>query len=199
MNNHPRFTCKHFYKHQSESAQHRCTLCSAFHAPFRRPRAQCNGGCGKPDWARIEYKLAKQEACEPDLLWGQDPAQPPPPPTEAPSQEARHQHDLTADQQPMCAATAMMHGIEGTPSGPASSWQSAACPSIHEHRPWAPPATEEDVILLNPGYRVPANLWNLDIMERAHTPGPMAFTLATCLNNAQSRQSKLPQQWSAAS
>ena len=102
-------------------------LCSAFHAPFRCPRAQCNGGCGKTNWARMEYKLAKQEAREPDLRWGQDPVQPPTPPTEAPSQEARHQRDPAADQQPMCAATAMMHGI---PSGPASSWQSAACPSI---------------------------------------------------------------------
>ena len=28
MNNHPRFTCKHFYKHRKEAAPHRCTLCS---------------------------------------------------------------------------------------------------------------------------------------------------------------------------
>ena len=59
MNNHPRFTCKHFYKHRDESAQHRCTLCSAFHAPFRFPRAQCNGGCGKPNWARIECSMSR--------------------------------------------------------------------------------------------------------------------------------------------
>ena len=38
----------------------------------------------------------------------------------------------------------MMHGI---PSGAASSWQGAACPSIHEHCQWAPQATEDDVIL----------------------------------------------------
>ena len=112
MNNHPRLTCKHFYKHQSESAQHRCTLRGAFHAPFHCPRAQCNGGCGKPDWARIEYKLAKQEAREPDLRWGQDAVQPPPPPAEALSQEGQPQEDPAADQQPMCAATAMMHGIQ---------------------------------------------------------------------------------------
>ena len=36
---------------------------------------------------------------------------------------------------------------------------------------------EEEVILPAPGYRVPANLWNLDIMDRAHTPGPMASFL----------------------
>ena len=34
MNNHPRFTCKHAYKHQKENEKYRCTLCSAFHAPF---------------------------------------------------------------------------------------------------------------------------------------------------------------------
>ena len=108
-----------------------------------------------------------QEARQPDLRRGQDPAQPP---TESPSQEAQQHQDPTADQQPMRAATAMMHGI---PRGAASSWQGAACPPLHEHRPWAPLAMQEEVILPNPGYRVAASLWNLDIMERAHNPEPM--------------------------
>ena len=77
MNNHPRFACKHAYKHQTENEKHRCTLCNAFHAPFRCPRAQCNGGSGKPNWARVEYKRAKQESREPDLRWAADAAQPP--------------------------------------------------------------------------------------------------------------------------
>ena len=73
-------------------------------------------------------------------------------------------------------ATAMMHAfqVEQLARGKA---QLAACPSIHEHRPWAPQAMQEEVILPNPGYRVAANLWNLDIMERAHTLGPMASFL----------------------
>ena len=73
----------------------------------------------------------------------------------------------------MCAATAMMRGI---PSGAASSWQGAACPSIHEH----PPARENDVILPNPGYRVDANIWHLDIREGALRPGPIASFLHHC-------------------
>ena len=32
MNNHPRFACKHAYKHQNESAPHRCTLYHQGHA-----------------------------------------------------------------------------------------------------------------------------------------------------------------------
>ena len=71
----------------------------------------------------------------------------------------------------MYTATAMMRGIQ---SGAASSWQCAACPPIHEHRQWAPQATENDVILPNPGYRVDANIWHLNIRHRALLPGPMA-------------------------
>ena len=161
MNNHPRFACKHAYKHRIETEKHRCTLCSAFHAPFRCPRAQCNGGSGKPNWARIEYKGAKQESREPDLRWGSDAAQPL---MESPVQESQQHQSPSEDQPPMCAATAMMHGI---PSGAASSWQGAACPSIHERRQWAPQATESDVILPNPGCKADANIWHLNIRENA--------------------------------
>ena len=70
----------------------------------------------------------------------------------------------------------MMHGI---PSGASSSWQ-GACPPIHEHREWAPPAAENDVILPNPGYRVDANVWHLNITDRALLPGPMASFLHHC-------------------
>ena len=98
MNNHPRFTCKHAYKHQKEAEKHRCTLCSAFHVPFCCSRAQINGGSGKPNWSRIEYKRAKQESREPDLRWGADAAQPhvdfPTLGSQSPSE----------DQHPVCAA-----------------------------------------------------------------------------------------------
>ena len=48
--------------HQKETENDRYTLCSAFHAPFRCPRVQCNGESGKPNWARVENKRAKQES-----------------------------------------------------------------------------------------------------------------------------------------
>ena len=60
-----------------------------------------------------------------------------------------------------------MHGI---PSGASSSWQ-GGCPPIHEHREWVPPAAQNDVTLPNPGYRVEANIWHLDIRESALRPG----------------------------
>ena len=196
MNNHPTFTCKHFYKHRKEAAPHRCTLCSGLHAPFRCPRAQCNGGCGKPNWARIEYKLAKQEARAPDLRWGQDPAQPPTPPTEAQSQEAQLQQGPAAEQQPMCATTAMTHGI---PNGPASSWQSAACPSIHKHRPWISPegprgSDSSKSRLLSCSESLEPRHHGASSHSRTN-----GVVLATCLDNGESRQSKLLEQWSSTS
>ena len=159
MNNHPRFACKRAYKHQKENEKHRCTLCSAFHAPFRCPRAECNGGSGKPNWSRVEYKRAKQESREPDLRWGADAAQTP---VDFPTFDPQQRQSASEDQQLMCAATAMMHGI---PSGASSSWQ-GGCPLIHEHREWAPPVAQNDVIIPNPGYR-----------ESALRPGPIASFL----------------------
>ena len=98
-------------------------------------------------------------------------------PMESSVQESQQPQSPSEDQQPMCGATAMMHGI---PSGAASSWQGAACPPIHEHRQWAPPATENDVILPNPDYRVDVNIWHLDVRERALRPGPIASFLRHC-------------------
>ena len=174
MNNHPRFACKHAYKHQKENEKHRCTLCIAFHAPFRCPRAQCNGGSGKPNWARVEYKRAKQESRRPDLQWGADAAQPP---VDFPTLGSQQPQSPSEDQQlPMCAATALIHGI---PSGASSSWQGGFFP-IHEHREWVPPAAQNDIILPNPGYRVEANIWHLDIRESALRPGHIASFLRHC-------------------
>ena len=50
MNNHPRFSCKHVYKHRDPKAKHRCTLCAGRHPPFLCPKAQINGGEAKPNW-----------------------------------------------------------------------------------------------------------------------------------------------------
>ena len=72
MNNHPRFSCKHAYKHKNPDARHRCTLCAGRHPPFLCPEAQVNGGDAKPNWYKVEYKLAKQESREPDYRWGEN-------------------------------------------------------------------------------------------------------------------------------
>ena len=151
-------------------------IMQCFPCAIRCPRAQCNGGKAKPNWARIENKRAKQESREPDLRWGPDAAQPP---VDLPTIEPQQHQNPSEDHLPLCAATAMMHGIR-IPSGAASSWQGAVCPSIHEHRQWARPARENDVILPNPGYRVDANIWHLDIRERALRPGPIASLLRHC-------------------
>ena len=88
-----------------------------------------------------------------------------------------HAQSPSEDQQlPMCAATAMMHGIL---CGASSSWQ-GGCPPIHKHREWVPPAALNEVILPNPGYRVEANIWHLDIRESALRPGPIASFLRHC-------------------
>ena len=66
MNNHPRFSCKHAFKHRNLLERHHCTLCAAKHPPFLCPRAQVNGGPGQPNWYKAEYKRAKQENREAD-------------------------------------------------------------------------------------------------------------------------------------
>ena len=74
-------------------------------------------------------------------------------------------------------AAAMMHGMS---MAPASSVH-GGCPSIAEHQEFAPcmPPPEmtmmqHDVITPNPGYKVPANLWDLNIAHCAHAPSPLA-------------------------
>ena len=73
----------------------------------------------------------------------------------------------------------MMHGV----SRPAaSSWQ-GGCPTIAEHQEFMPPtqsSMQPGVILPNPGYKIEANLWNLDVQRSARIPGPLASFLRHC-------------------
>ena len=155
---------------RSRSDRHRCTLCTGHHAPFLCSRAQINGGEGKPNWHKIEYKRAKQDGREPDYRWGEAAAhvQPDFPtlgsqgPAEAP--------------QPQCAAAAMMHGS----SMAASSSLQGGCPPIAEHQEWYPPVPQQHVIFPNPGYKIEANIWHLDVKESARRPGPIASFLCHC-------------------
>ena len=130
MSNHPRFSCKHVYKHRKPNATHRCTLCAGRDPPFLCPKAQVNGGDARPNWYKIEYKRAKQECREPDYRWGAD-------------QVTRIDVDFPVegpqcpaqDPQPQCAAAAMMHGV----SRPAASSMQGGCPTIAEHQAYVPP------------------------------------------------------------
>ena len=86
------------------------------------------------------------------------------------------------EQQPQCAAAAMMHGISRPP---ASSCQ-GGCPTIAEHQEYVPPAPlprqlpmAQEMILPNPGYKIPSNLWNLDVSNLAWE-GPVATFLRHC-------------------
>ena len=69
--------------------------------------------------------------------------------------------------------------VQEIPMGASSSWQ-GGCPPIHEHQAWAPPVAQNDVILPNPGYRIEANIWHLDIRQSALRPGPIASFLRYC-------------------
>ena len=102
--------------------------------------------------------------------------------------------------QPQCAAAAaaMMHGVS---KPPASSYQ-GGCPTIAEkHQEFIPsmqppmqPSMQPDVILPNPGYKIPANLWELDVPSRAHEPGPLASFLRHC-NTMESPYYPTQQRW----
>ena len=78
--------------------------------------------------------------------------------------------------QPQCAAAAMMHGSS---MGASSSWQ-GGCPPIAEHQEWYPPVPQQHVIFPNPGYKIEANIWHLDVKESARRPGPIASFLRHC-------------------
>ena len=171
MNNHPRFSCKHVFKHQNPDARHRCTLCAGRHPPFLCSKAQVNGGDAKPNWYKIEYNRAKQDGREPAYRWGENVSDyvthvDVDPPQQAPQCPVE-------DPQPQCAAAAMMHG----PSlAAASSWQ-GGCP---ENQEWKPPMPSQHVIWPNPGYKIEANLWNLNIPDSALRPGPLASFFRHC-------------------
>ena len=174
MNNHPRFSCKHAFKHRNPLEKHHCTL--AKHPPFLCARAQVNGGLGQPNWYKTEYKRAKSENREADYRWG-------PMVThvdvDGPDSTSQHQSEAP---QPVCAAAAMMHGM---PMAPASSVY-GGCPPIAEHQEFAPcmpPGMEmmqHDVIVPNPGYKIAANLWDLNIAQCVHAPSPLATFLCHC-------------------
>ena len=70
----------------------------------------------------------------------------------------------------------MMHGLS---RGASSSWQ-GGCPPIGEHQEWSPPVTQQHVILPNPGCKMEANIWHLNVKETALRPGPIASFLRHC-------------------
>ena len=75
-----------------------------------------------------------------------------------------------------CAAAAMMHGVSRPP---VSSWQ-GGCPTIADHQEFMPPAPRQHVILPNPGYKIEANLWNLEVQVSACNPDHLASFLRHC-------------------
>ena len=177
MNNHPRFSCKHAYKHRNPLERHHCTLCAAKHPPFLCPRAQVNGGPGQPNWYKAEYKRAKQENREADYRWGPMVTH-----VDVDGPDSTSQHPSEAPQ-PQCAAAAMMHGMS---MAPASSYH-GGCPTIAEHQEFAPcmpppgmTLMQHDVIVPNPGYKIAANLWDLNIPHSARAPSPLATFLRHC-------------------
>ena len=176
MSNHPRFACKHVEKHRNPLKEHRCTLCKGRHAPFQCPLAQVNGGPGQPNWYKQEYKKAKSEGRAADYRWGvhlshddvDGPASKEQPPQEVPPPA-------------QCAAAAMMHGM-----APASSLH-GGCPPIQENQPYDLPGPlpgmapmQYDVILPNPDFPIPANLWDLNIPFCAHMPSPLSTFIRHC-------------------
>ena len=165
VNNHPQFSCKHAKKHRSPLERHHCTLCAA------------NGGPDQPNWCKAEYKRAKQENREADYRWGPMVTH-----VDVDGPESTSQHPSEAPQS-QCATAAMMHGVS---MAPASSYH-GGCPTIAENQefaPYVPPpgmtSMQHDVIVPNPGYKIAANLWDLNIPSSARAPSPLATFLRHC-------------------
>ena len=85
--------------------------------------------------------------------------------------DSTSQHPSEAPQ-PQCAAAAMMHGMS---MAPASSYH-GGCPTIAENQEFV----QHDVIVPNPGYKIAANLWDLNIPSSARVPSPLATFLRHC-------------------
>ena len=69
---------------------------------------------------------------------------------------------------------------------PASSLH-GGCPPIAEHQEFAPcmpppgmTLMQHDVIVPNPGYKIAANLWDLNVQSSARAPSPLASFLRHC-------------------
>ena len=150
MNNHPRFTCKHAWKHRNPNEKHHCTLCAGKHPPFLCPRAQVNGGPGQPNWYKCEHKRAKQENPEADYRWGPSLVTH----TDVDGPDATSQLPSEAPQ-PQCAAAAMMHGMSMTPASSHHGGCPYHCrtPGVHIFYAASHGSSMEPYrILPNPGY-----------------------------------------------
>ena len=95
---------------------------------------------------------------------------------------------------PQCAAAAMMHGIS---MAPASSLH-GGCPPIAENQEYSQPSAlpgmvimQHDVITPNPDYKIPANLWYLNIAQCAQAPSPLSTFMSHCNTLTASRVSYL--------
>ena len=74
------------------------------------------------------------------------------------------------------AAAPTMRGLAPLLRPPMGSYQ-GGCPTIahQEFKPPMQPSMQQEVILPNPkNYKIPANLWDLDIPRAAREPGPLA-------------------------
>ena len=158
---------------------HSCAQAITLHS--YAPGHRSNGGEGKPNWHKIEYKRAKQDGREPDYRWGEAAAQ------VQPDFPTLGSQGPAEDPQPQCAAAAMMHGSSMRAS---SSWQ-GGCPPIAERQEWYPLVPQQDVIFPNPGYKIEANIWHFDVKASARRPGPIASFLRHC-NTMDSPCTSLP-------
>ena len=136
---------------------------------FYAPRHRSMVAMPRPNWYKIEYKRAEQDGREPDYRWGEMqslmlmfilPLQGSQCPVE--------------DPQPQCAAAAMMHG----PSG--QQLMAGRLPHHRRESGMEPPVPSQHLIWSNPGYKIEANLWHLNVPESASRPGPLASFLRHC-------------------
>ena len=143
MNNHPRFTCKHAWKHQKPEERHHCTLCAGRH-PFLALLHR-SMVVRPANWYKCEYKRAKQENRPADYRWGAD----------------QVTHTDVDGQVEGSHANVQQQQMHGLASEFVSRWLHHCRTSRSSHHPMQPqiqPSLQQEVILPNPGYKIPANL-----------------------------------------
>ena len=136
-------------------------------------------------------QACKQESREPDFRWGAEAEQQPS--IDFPALGSQQPQSPSEDQQPMCAATAMLHGI---PMGASSSWQ-GNCPPIHELRGHSSCTAR----CHSSKSRIQGRSQHLAPRYQAKRPSSRTYRviLASLQYYGEPSHSKLPPRWSSAS
>ena len=156
----------------AQHERHQCSLCIGHHPAYLCPRARCNGGPGKPNWAVYEKKKAKDQGREPDYTQtAPTPAEASPPQPMDTTGPPAHHHAASAEAAPLCAVVAAMHPLpQASPPAQYSQAQPGPMGPGKPMQPLAQSSAQGEVWMTTPMQPIPEE----------HVPVPGKFFQAAC-------------------